>query len=421
MRIPQLLLILASLLLIGIAAPRITTATDATIIAEGRYVMADGDTLAVAEERVLQRAQRRAVEEAGVYLESTFHDSERITGNGSIQTSALEIRTIAAAVTKTDILESHRSFENGRPVFAVTIRAVVSLDNLQDAIRRLKSEQQLAEHFRRLQKENAALKAQLQELQSQPAGVRTLTIEPLARHGAQARARTLVDHAVESHDMAQKLDLTSQAAALDPQSADPLIVRGQTYLQLVSVAYSNQSKPSSYSPYIDNARMDFDRALLIDPRNIWALLGQGDVNTWLNRYQEAAIAYQQALRLDPLFDVARQRLITLHTMQARKLMADKQWTAALALLNGFLQPEASGWVSHEKEAFLLRSEIYQRLNQPAQAIQDLTVVLQVDPSNTAALLARARLYRERLQGRAAKDDFEHACLLGSIEACEQLP
>jgi hypothetical protein len=37
------------------------------------------------------------------------------------------------------------------------------------------------------------------------------------------------------------------------------------------------------------------------------------------------------------------------------------------------------------------------------------------------LLARGNLYREQLQGRSAKDDFEHACLLGATQACEQLP
>ncbi|MGH7220905.1 MAG: hypothetical protein ACREI1_11335, partial [Nitrospiraceae bacterium] len=99
--------------------------TTTTVIADGRYVMADGDTLAGAEEKVLQRAQRNAVEEAGVYLEATFHDMEKESGGRSTQTSSLEIRTIAAAVTETEILESKRSFELDRPVFFVRIRATV--------------------------------------------------------------------------------------------------------------------------------------------------------------------------------------------------------------------------------------------------------------------------------------------------------
>jgi hypothetical protein len=41
-------------------------------------------------------------------------------------------------------------------------------------------------------------------------------------------------------------------------------------------------------------------------------------------------------------------------------------------------------------------EIYLRLNQPEQAIEDLSTVIRVDPTNAAALVTRAKLYRERL-------------------------
>lgn len=395
---------------------------DTTIVAEGRYLMADGDTLALAEEKVLQRAQRRAIEEAGIYLESTFRDLEKTIGDKSFQNSSLEIRTIAAAITKTEILESHRSFENDRPSFFVRIRAVVNLDNLQAAIRRWQSEQQFAEHFRRLQKENAELKAQLRELKTTSVGVRTLNVEPPGRNGTREQARTLVDKAILTENLRQKLDMTSQAATLDPQSVDPLIVRGQTYLRLVSATYSNKSKPSEYSEYIDNARMDFDRALMIDPKNTWALLGQGDVHTWLQRPEDAAHSYEQALALDPFFDLAHHRLINLYTTQARKLTTTKQWSSALTILQKILSPQVpDSWIPYHKEAYLLRSDIYKKLKQPNQAIDDLTVVLRVDPTDSHALLARAKLYQEQLQGNLAKDDFERACLLGSTEACEQLP
>ncbi len=405
-----------------LAAMSAAHASDTTVIAEAQYTMADGDTLAAAEEKVFQRAQRRAVEEAGVYLEATFRDVEKSAGGISTQTSSLEIRTLAAAITKTEILELHRSFENNRPTFSIRIRAVVNLDNLQEAIRRWHSEEQFAEHFRQLQKENAALKAQLHDLQKTPVGVRTLVIEPPGRTGAKEQARALVDSALQTHDLRQKLDLTSQAAALDAQYADPLIVRGQTYLRLVSLAYSSKSKPSDYSSYIDDARMDFDRALMINPKNAWAWLGQGDVHTWLKHPEEAARAYEQALELNPFFDIARQRLIALYTMEARKQVAAKQWTAALTTLKKLLGPQVpDSWLPYQKEAYLLRSEIHQKLNQPTDAIADLSVVLQTDPTNTQALLARARLYREQLHGRLAKDDFERACVLGVSDACDQLP
>ena len=402
--------------------PPSASALDTTVVAEAHYLMADGDTLAQAEEKVLQRAKRKAIEEAGTYIESTFLDVEKATGGRSFQTSSLEIRTIASAITKTEILESSRSFEQDRPNFFVRIRAIVDLDHLQDAIRRWQAEQQLAEHFRRLQQENSELKAQLRELKKTPVGVRMLTIEPPGRKETQGQARMLIEKAIMTSNLREKLDLTSEAAVLDPQATAPLVVRGQTYLQLVSAAYSNKAKLSEYSKYIDNARMDFDRALIIDPQSIWALLGQGDVYTWLHRTDDAARSYERALALDPLFDIAHLRLITLYTTQARKLTAAKQWTAALAVLQKFITSHMpDGWMPYYKEAYLLRSDLYRKLNQPTRAIDDLSAVLRAEPADMRALLTRATLYREQLQGRLAKDDFEYACMLGSAEACKQIP
>jgi tetratricopeptide (TPR) repeat protein len=397
------------------------TATETTVVAEGQYVMADGDTLAIAEERAPATCPTQS-RRRPIYLESTFHDYETVRNGKSSQISSLEIRTLAAAITKTDVLESRHSFEHDRPVFTIRIRAVVNLDHLQEAVRRWRSEEQLAAHFKQLQRENAQLKAQLRDIHTPPSGVRTLAIEPPGRTGPQGQARHLLENALHSHNLHQKIDLTSRAATLDPQFVDPLIVRGQTYLKMVSLAYSNKSRPSEYSEYIDCARMDFDRALLLDSTNPWALLGQGDVSTWMNQPEAAESAYTQALEIDPLFDIARQRLIRVTTSQARKLISAKQWGPAMTTLNRILNSSASeSWLTSLKEAYLLRGELHQKLNQSAQAIDDLSIVIDIDPVHVHALLMRGNLYQEQLQVRLAKEDFEQACILGAPAACEQLP
>ncbi len=384
--------------------------------------MADGDTLASAEEKVLQRAQRNAVEEAGVYLESTFHDVEKESGGRSTQISSLEIRTIAAAVTETEILESRRSFELDRPVFFVRIRATVNMSSLTEAIRRLQSDQQLAQNFRQLQQENHQLRSQLQELQQRPIGVRMLAIDPNGKSASHQRARAMLETALHTSNLRDKIQLSTDAATLDDRYVDPLIVRGQTYLRLVSLAFSQQAQALDYADYLDKARMDFDRAITLDAKNVWAWVGKGDVLTWLKQLDEAAAAYEQALELDPFADIARQPLIGVYTTQARRQAEAKSWHQALATLKKLLNAETpESWIPYQKEAYALRSEIYLKLNQPEQAIEDLSTVIRVDPTNVAALVTRAKLYRERLQGRLAKDDLERACVLGSIPACDQLP
>ena len=412
----------SSLFALLLGGPPAFGASTKTVIADSQYIMADGDTLAAAEEKVLQRAQRKAVEEAGVYLEATFDDVEKESGGRNTQASSLEIRTIAAAITETEILESRRSFELDRPVFFVHIRATVDISNLAEAIRRLQSDQQLAQHFRQLQQENYQLRSQLQTLQQQPIGVRILVIEPNGKSASHQEARTMLDAALHTPSLRDKIQLTTDAATLDDRYVDPLIVRGQTYLRLVSLAFSQQVQTSDHTDYLDKARIDFDRAITLDAKNVWAWVGKGDVLTWLKQLDEAAAAYEQALELDPFADIARQRLVGVYTTQARRQADTKSWHQALATLKKLLNAQTpESWIPYQKEAYALRSEIYLKLNQPEQAIEDLSTVIRVDPTNAAALVTRAKLYRERLQGRLAKDDLERACVLGSIPACEQLP
>ena len=399
-----------------------SSAATKVVVAEAHYVMADGDTLVGAEEKVLQRAKRQAVEEAGIYLEATFLDIEKESRGRTVQASSLEIRTIAAAVTETEILESRRTFENDRPAFFVRIRATIDMTGLADAVKRLQSEARMADHFRQLQQENQQLKAQLKDLQKQPVGVRVLTIDPQAKSEPAQRARTLVTTALQTQDLREKIQLTTEAAALDEQYGEPLIVRGQTYLRLVSLAFSQHAKREDYRDHLEKARSDFDRAVRVDAKNPWAWVGKGDAQTWMKQMEDAATSYERALNLDPFFDIARQRLIVAYTTLARRQADGKHWHQALATLQKLLDTHTSeSWIPFQKEAYLLRSEILLKLNRPDQAFDDLSTVIRVDPTNAQALETRARIHVSRLQGRLAKDDFERACVLGSIPACQELP
>jgi len=414
--------LLVFLCIFGPGMPTPSASSGNVVIAEASYTMTDGDTLTGAEEKVLQRAQRKAIEEAGLYLEATFQDFEREFQGQRIQNSTLEIRTIAAGIAETEILESRRSFEKDRPVFFVRIRATVDVEGLVAAVHRLRSEEKLSQHFRQLQQENQQLRKQLKEFQQDPVGVRMLVIEPNGKSEPAQQARSLVTKAMQSQSLREKIQLSSEAIALDSRSIEPLLIRGQTYLRLISLAFSQHSSPEAYADYLQKAQADFDRAVQLDGQNAWGWVGKGDVQTWFKQMDEAAVSYEQALALDPFFDIARQRLIVVYTTQARRQAESKRPHQALATLKRLLDAQTpDSWIPYQKEAYLLRSDVLLKLNRPGQAIEDLSTVIRVDPTNTGALLTRAKLYQGQLQGKLAKDDLERACVLGSIEACEQLP
>jgi tetratricopeptide (TPR) repeat protein len=386
------------------------------VVAEASYVMGDSDTLAGGEENVLIRAKRKAVEETGVYIEAESRDVEKHADGRTTRLNQLSVRTIAAAVTQTEFLEKRRALEGDRIVFHVKIRATINLDTLEDAIKRQKAYEQLAEHHHLLHAENSQLKSELDALRAQLRGTRTVApLKTLIRN--RRAAADLVHAAVQSRNVTEKVELATKAIALDDQYMDAFIVRGQTYLSIAS-SNSRKSPRAELNEYAERAIADFDRALALDPSNPWALLGRGDAYTWKKQTEEAAKNYERALQADPLFDIAQQRLIALRTATAKKQVAARRWRQALATLDSLLEPDdAPSWLFHKREAHILRSQVYAGTDKPQRAVEDLTTVLRVDPANRQALLLRAKLYERLDQGSSAKSDFERACSLGSEEAC----
>ena len=388
------------------------------VVAEASYVMGDADTLAGAEENALLRAKRKAVEEAGVYIEALSQDIETHAAGKTSRLNSLGVRTLTAAVTEVETLEKRRALDGERLVFYVKIRATVHLDTLAQAIARLQSDERLAEHHRQLQSENRQLKTELSQLRRQMEDSDTRETERAAALKSRRAASELVRSAMQVTSLPEKIDLASQAIAVDARNVDAYIVRGQTYLRVASLASSNKSKRNELNGYAEQAISDFDRALALDPSRTWALLGRGDAHTWQRHMEEAAQDYERVLELDPLFDIARERLITLQTTIAKKQAAARQWRQALATLDKVLDSETPpSWVAHQKDAYLLRSHVHTKLGELEPAVEDLTTVLRVDPSNGQTLLLRGQLYLRLRQGRLAKDDLERACDLGVEEAC----
>ncbi|MEC4687214.1 MAG: hypothetical protein VST64_02755 [Nitrospirota bacterium] len=299
------------------------------------------------------------------------------------------------------------------------IKATVSLGRLAEAVRRQKAYEQLATHYRQLQTEHSQLKTQLERLSHQ---LEHRNIEQ-GRHLEQFRSRRTVREltrsAIRTHSLSEKIDLASRAIAADGHHVEAYIIRGQTYLGVASLTYSKKDERAELNMYAEKAFQDFSRALQLEPVSTWAYLGRGDALTWQKNIEEAREDYERILQIDPLFDVARQRLITLiYTDRGRTGGFTTVAAPALKTLERALKPDrVLSWVAYQKQAYLLRSQVYSELGQLRPAIQDLTTVLQVDPNNLDALLQRADLYRRLTRAELAKQDVERACALGSVEAC----
>src|SRR4029078_12320936 len=117
-----------------------------------------------------------------------------------------------------------------------------------------------------------------------------------------------------------------------------------------------------------------------DSNTLWEWVGKGDVLKWLKQPDEAAAAYEQVLELDPFADVARLRLIDIYTTQARRQAGTRSWHQALATLKKILNGQTpESWIPYQKEAYVLRSEIYIKMNQPEKAKEYLYIIILTAP------------------------------------------
>ena len=156
------------LAMLAISSPALAATSNVrVVVADATYLMADTDTLSGAEENVLTRAKRKAVEEVGVYIEASSQDVEQEVNGHTSRSNSLSVRTIAAAITRTEILEKRRMLDGDRLSFYVKVKVTVSLDALEEAIKHQQAYEELAKHHRRLSSEYAQLKAELDQLRNQ--------------------------------------------------------------------------------------------------------------------------------------------------------------------------------------------------------------------------------------------------------------
>lgn len=132
------------------------------VMAEGTYVMGDGETPTIAEERALLQAKRSAVEQAGTYVQSF----SRVK---NYQLTEDEVVVLASGVMEVQVVDKKRTINGNGIEFWVKIKATVDSDKIQEMAAKVKDKENM-DDYKKLQEENARdeqliaqLKQQLQQ------------------------------------------------------------------------------------------------------------------------------------------------------------------------------------------------------------------------------------------------------------------
>ena len=121
---------------VAVAESSDVTATGDTIIAKHRYTLGDNDSKSDATTICFLEAKRKAIEYAGIYVESTV----QITQTEKSRKAQSDMKTIAAALVSAEMVSSNMGFDNGKMFVDCIVKAKVDKSRLNQEIAKITSD-----------------------------------------------------------------------------------------------------------------------------------------------------------------------------------------------------------------------------------------------------------------------------------------
>lgn len=131
-----------------------------TIYASYKYTMGDNDTKNEAKLICFIKAKRRALEKAGVYIES-------ITEINNLKLTKDEIKTYASAILKTEVVKEEVKFEGESVTIHTTVKVDVDDNSLFNKLEQIKTDSTLASKVKKQQNQIQQLEDKIETLQKQ--------------------------------------------------------------------------------------------------------------------------------------------------------------------------------------------------------------------------------------------------------------
>ena len=144
------------------------------------------------------------------------------------------------------------------------------------------------------------------------------------------------------------------------------------------------------------AEAEFQQALVIAPRYIYAMIGLAEVYFETDRVNEAIELLEKAISLRPEMPTMRYQLGNYYLVKGRLDDAIAQWNETVRLDPGF------------PETYLKLGQAYQDKGQYEEAIVSFKGAIQVDPQHAIAHYQLGILYRRRGRSDEAVEHYKRA-------------
>ena len=314
------------ILFLCVFLPAVAAGQNREMIASGEYIMGDGETMAVSEERARTNAIRKAAEEAGVFVKS-------YTKVRNMTLEEDEVELIANHAMKVTLLDKSRSMEGNAVRLTVKIKAVVSEADIETNLKQAASDRQTITEYRRMKDEFARQTRELETLKKQLAGTPAeKQKEVLGRIGEnenQFRAALLLEDGlakISALNFSGADTVLTKAIELYPKLAQAYAARAEARLfytdkkeLLADVNRAIELEPGNAMYYAVRARInafksncsdqnpqgceesfaDINKARMLDPANPAYAIMQGALYAAVNQFDRAAAQYDQAVSMLP--------------------------------------------------------------------------------------------------------------------------
>lgn len=278
-------------LLVGLLLPAGVVAQTREIIAIGEYVMGDGETMAVSEERARLNAVRQAAEEAGVLVKSYSR-----VHNMTLQEDVVEV--IADHAMKITVLSKNRALTGDAVRFTVKIKAEISNADIDANLRRAAGERQTIADYRKLKEEferqSRMLEALKKQLATVPDAKRKEVLNKIGENENQFRAALLLEEGLR------------RISALDNSGADTALTKAIELNPKLARAYAARAEARLWFAETPAIMEDVNRAIALEPENAGYYAVRARVRAFKNcseqnqkGCQEVIADIQKAKSLDP--------------------------------------------------------------------------------------------------------------------------
>lgn len=317
----------------GLLLAAVVTAQTREIIATGEYVMGDGETMAVSEERARLNAVRQAAEEAGAFVKSYSR-----VHNMTLQEDVVEV--IANHAMKITVLSKNRALMGDALRFTVKIKAEISNADIDANLKQATAERQTIADYRKLkdefERQGRMLETLKKQLAAAPADQRKEVLGKIGENENQFRAALFLEEGLR------------RMSALDNSGADTALTKAIALNPNLAQAYAARAEARLW--YADTSALmkDVNRAIALEPDNAGHYAVRARITAFKNcseqnqkGCQEAIADIRKAKSLDPANPAYFTLLGAVYNALNQNDLAAEEYDRAVQMLPSAILPIAA--------------------------------------------------------------------------------